>query len=833
MASSLTPAQTLQLLVSSVAKIAVKSGSTSKETIEDAKTVRRRLASLGSFMNGLELDAREAASRMTMEEAINWMKPLRAFRFARQAAARADTRSTEEAMMEAVKDIYAWVAALGDDVQDRGHVSELSGQTSLAMLRATAALRNRARMGSWEEALRDWRVSDYLYSVGTVGVAVQLFRSEAAAINPWLIVVTRVSTRRVDTAGMLCLLHAGAKYDGAEEGYSMQDAIAVADPECDGPEVFMRTAIHAAQLSVAFTRNPDVIVPGQHVALLAVTFVKAVEQLFERGRVLSRAALVGSDSTGSAAANSMDDSAVRRQRRRALVGVTLDLAFTLRRLFGHQSDDWTSWLDCLRAEIPGRFLTEAPVSDGTFSSQGLPSVAKALTAFACMAVFPGPNRTSASDSAAAWRHFMSSRETVDAARRGVMARALFAEAVSRGCRILIRSDPRLYTPGGSSRTPADVAQEAIRRALGIRPIYSENGAPVDFAADSSYNLATGRRQSGRFFADQRWRTNASPQAVAACLAWARFFAERSIGGGGGSPVHLEDVLRDSDRRAELEQDLVDFAERDGGMPEFLVRYGTAPDTTAPDATAASEALQLHKDRLQTALYVQGLRYHDSAARRHGVASLADPDAVLRAIAAEERQRLLADELARVARETKGRTAGERKAARLAVQRMAQAKFLAAHGAGCYPRLFNAGEVAELNQRLGPGEASLELMPGSGLLRHRCCFTGCEEYLVDQATRRDRELGRRNGLFRHLAGYLRPERARAYKPGMHVRLVGLLARNPGASVADMERAARVALAAERKRTAGLVVEDDDEDAADERDLMGLVSDVWRQRAALKG
>ncbi|KAI9362016.1 hypothetical protein DFJ73DRAFT_8819 [Zopfochytrium polystomum] len=805
-----SPLDKLRSLVDSVARLAVKVGAEG-ESMQVSKERRRKLTSLGTFMNGLEIEARESVGRMTMEEAVQWMKPLRAMRFARQAAVRAETRATEEVMQQSMKDIEAWLSAHGNE-ENVGPSSELSGLTALEMLQSAARVRTQSRSKEWDTALKDWRVSDYLYSVGTVGVAASLFRSEAAAVNPWLIAATRISTRRVDTSGMLCLLHAGAEWKDQDEGVSMQDTVALANPLTEAPEVFMKTAIYASQLSVAFTRNPDVIVHGQHVALLSVAFVRTVEHLFERRH--------GRTHTRSPSSTTTKDLSIEKgnDRRRGYVALALDLAFTLRRLFGHMSDDWTSWLQCLRSAKPGQFLTEAPITDGKISCQGLPSVAKALVAFACMAASPGPNKTSSSTAAKSWRQFMASDSPNDGASRREMALALFAEAVSRGCRVLLKSDPRCRSD--VSFTMEDARRDAIRQALGIKP----NPPDSDAAENSSiYNLTAGRKYSGRFFADPRWRTNASPQAVAACLAWSRFFAHEQRAAPDGVDESLEEILRDGGKRRRLEERLFEFANADGGMPEFLARYGVG---SSDERRGDPVSLQTLKDQLQTALYVQGLRHPDSSTRRNGLPSLSDPDAAIRAVAAEERQLMREDALARAAKEAKGRSAEEKKAVRVAQQQLRQDRFLSAHGPNCYPKMFNHAEIAAMN-RLRPADDQLELMPLTGLLRHHCCFTKCDQFLVNQATPHDRAFGRRNGLARHMKHYFTPVRRRTYKQGMHLRVVGHLARHPGASLEALKHVARTALAAERKRTARLVVADDDEDREDEVDLMQLVEDIYRQ------
>ena len=79
-----------------------------------------------------------------------------------------------------------------------------------------------------------------------------------------------------------------------------------------------------------------------------------------------------------------------------------------------------------------------------------------------------------------------------------------------------------------------------------------------------------------------------------------------------------------------------------------------------------------------------------------------------------------------------------------------------------PRLFTPAEVDELNMERPPKD-QLELMP-SGLLRHHCCFETCPQYMCNMATTRDKQLGTRNGIYRHFKCFFCPDRQ--YYNGVH-------------------------------------------------------------------
>ena len=143
--------------------------------------------------------------------------------------------------------------------------------------------------------------------------------------------------------------------------------------------------------------------------------------------------------------------------------------------------------------------------------------------------------------------------------------------------------------------------------------------------------------------------------------------------------------------------------------------------------------------------------------------LANAEAILHELAREERCNVYEDRVRakrlRLKREAEALAAAGRHA-RLAAE---AALFLSMHGLPHLPRLFSPLELDDLN-RARPADDQLELMP-CGLLRHHCCFPGCDHYLENFSTARDRKLGQRNGLFAHLKYYVTPNRK--YWNGLHV------------------------------------------------------------------
>ncbi|KAJ3149888.1 hypothetical protein HK101_002005 [Irineochytrium annulatum] len=613
--------------------------------------------------------------------------------------------------------------------------------------------------------IKGMRVADYLYCIGMVGVGIQVFRSESSNVNPWNLVVTHVSHQWIDTASSLCFLHGGHTWKD-ESGLVVQDVMVLHDPSSTIPAKYMKTSIHKINLSITFTRNPDLYIPAQQIALLSISFVKAVEQLY-----------YDKDNFGPTHAD----------RRRSLIEIIFSTALTIRRLAGRDRS-WVDVLDKLARPHPGKYLTEAEGDE-------IPSIAKILVALTCIGRLGGGKDTAEAvrRSDALWADTAGLREA---------ALAVLAESVSRGVRVMVRVlDP--------TKRP-DSHRPLIRTALGIDPDAEEQLAQAvggDAVAPGAFDLGKGKRHSGKFFKDPRWRTNASPWAVAACFSLATF-----CGSFFASGKSVEGVLDEGGAAASELYDALDrAAEEDGGMPGFLLKYGGGGAGAREDGAAAV----MKKDLLQTALYVQGLRHHTSALRRAGLPTLSRPREAIERIASEERALLAADRAASAAKAGKEMDRAELRRVRRERFMAQRREFLHAHTG--LPDTFSAAEVQRMNEGRATSDR-IELMPFSGLPRHHCSFRGCADYMVSLATESDRVLGRRSGLYHHLRWFWLPVSDGTYFPSIHLSLCGYLQKHDGASEADLVRFAESKYAVQqRERIKGY----------DGKELVNVAKEIYSQ------
>ncbi|KAI8609674.1 hypothetical protein BC830DRAFT_814282 [Chytriomyces sp. MP71] len=668
---------------------------------------------LDALVNGLEVDCAATSSRLNSEEAAQWLAPIRSMKFAHAALKRArgdEGVAHEDDFAEDVAKVKEWVKLASQSVVHHElPVSTQSLQNGLKHLTDVAAL-----------DIRGMTLSEYLYSVGFVGLGIRVFRSQAAIANPWMLLVQYISTDYWDTASSMCMLHAGLKWHDSK-GQVVEDVLIISDPISD-PIYKLATSlsIHKTFNSIVFARNPDLYTPQQRVALLGLSFVTAVEQLYHP-----------------------DTKALGKPKIRKMVEAVFNIAYTLRKLQSYNST-WTLLLKKLVQPNPALYLTEAEALPGVGTDTGgVQSVAQVLTAIGCIACFEvGSHSTSG---------FELFPPSVD---KDVLARAalaILAESVSRGCRIMIKSDDGDESVLARSR-------RLLRKALCIGTDNFDATGMVPMPNVAGWILK-GKKASGKFFRHPFWRSNASPQAVAACLAFSRTCA--TIWYREEARPSLEKVMSDPSKRAELFDTLVEAVIKDGGMHDFLVLYSHDIVDVSHDGLALAS-----KDLLQVALYAQGVRYFDAKARRAAAEhlNLQDPYKLVQSIIQEERLSLQQDWILERHRELVKLTREVAQQKRRELRLVEQEAFLNTH-LFAITRLFTPSDVAHLNQGR-PANDQLEVLD-TGLLKHHCCSPECPEFLVNQASDNDRLLNRRNGLYNHLKWYTLPDRR--YANALHVTI----------------------------------------------------------------
>ncbi len=103
--------------------------------------------------------------------------------------------------------------------------------------------------------------------------------------------------------------------------------------------------------------------------------------------------------------------------------------------------------------------------------------------------------------------------------------------------------------------------------------------------------------------------------------------------------------------------------------------------------------------VQIALYVQGLRFHDSKSRKNGLPSLSNSIHAIQEIAKEERLRIYNEKVRQALSEVKVQGILQSKAIAIAIRLQKQQEFFQVHEG--VPKLFSYKEIGELNQSRPP------------------------------------------------------------------------------------------------------------------------------------
>ncbi|CAE8599710.1 unnamed protein product [Polarella glacialis] len=495
---------------------------------------------------------------------------------------------------------------------------------------------------------------------------------------------------------------------------------------------------------MVFARNHLCQVPGQQMALPVLVWVKTAELLISRVPPRS----------GDLSEGEMPEE--ERSWFQEMLRTHLSAAATVRQMMVARGGT----LETLAKSLSG---SASPASTLTEADGGPQSICIALAA-TCFGVNAAPIWTKADLERATSRGLDRANSQALSLQRSVsrtsdddagalwprrlrrLALCLLAEAVSRGCRKLVRS----LASAASEEDEAEVFSKLLWDALGIdagsvlEPCDEAAKEPPERTRPEAHvdecDTLRAQRRSALLFAPQGKHfqaglTNCTPQGIVGTLMI--HFALRSAKAGSSDISPCNQPM--------VEELTYKLWKREISMKAFV--EAVLPGDVAPGA-------------VQAALYAQGLRYHTSKERRGGLLPLSQPDDVLRALARE--QRYLAY-LARLRAKLQQQAAGNRTLLRAQGRREILASFLPAHSG--LPKLFRPAEVDELNaKRLSAGNRlQLELLP-TGLLKHHCCFPQCPQYLQDLGSEADARAesaerkgvgsavlaNRRYGLFEHLA-----------------------------------------------------------------------------------
>eukprot|EP00026_Physarum_polycephalum_P004641 Phypoly_transcript_04663.p1 GENE.Phypoly_transcript_04663~~Phypoly_transcript_04663.p1 ORF type:complete len:660 (-),score=89.51 Phypoly_transcript_04663:152-1933(-) len=550
-------------------------------------------------------------------------------------------------------------------------------------------------------------------------------RSEASNIDPWKISVTYISKDWWDTTSAMCGLHAMATHRDTM-GRQVQDVLVILDPKNPDPYLaFLKSPLHAAYMGVIFARNPDIQLPAQRSGLLMSALVRGITQLLEPAF-----------------------------RTREFVGMLLKLVYTIRKRINAAeiNEYWDAVLKKLTLSQPGKWMTEAPEDD-------IGSVAKLLGVMCC-SMEKVKNLQLFDDTEASKQQLAE------------VSLALLAETSSRGARGKIKGiieKERLKDLTAKPPLESKITHDLLFDALGLSENCSHPDPSLEVVDEpvgkhsNEWNLERAKKKSGNFFYNQvnTGSNNCPPQAVLACLTFAKAVATPQF-------EKFEQILTEgSDELIAHRCDHIINAFEGVSMKTFIQRYICFEGSNNLVGSTPVD--------LQVALYVQGAKYHNSQTRRQGLPSLTHAKEVVNGIAQDERAAQYEAELAAKFAQVRKLNWKAAAQAALAAKRLEQTIFMRAHEG--MAKIFGFSEIALLNQSRPPND-QLERIDG-GLLKHHCCFPSCPSFLKNFATEKDKVLGRRRGIYRHLKLFVHP--ANYYVPHIHLVADSIVKRDPGISL----------------------------------------------------
>eukprot|EP01083_Nonionella_stella_P026171 72033_1 len=745
---------------------------TVSQRIAKMKRNKQLISDLETVMNDITFIVDYSKTKQNITKKVEWISNIKKMKYGRQTMKRAakyrDTTLNVSHILAQLLEIKQMYYLSNDEEGNEGEGSVLeeeykqdegAASYSFGIIKSECSKRS-----SWAHALdifesldllleieKSLNFVDLLYGLGVVGIGIRVRRIEASNIDPWQLKVQYVSHCYNDSVSSMCALdsslqvfetnaHAICTRVQGKHDASLQcipDVMMVLNRMAYKNDYMknrlltkvMRSDLYSIYLATVFTRNPNLVIPSQKVAILMISLVQTVQQIF----------------------NNKDDT-------KQLINHALNIMYCVRLWIGNISKDtdgyWYGLIHKLYENNPGRFMT-------TSQAENVSSVCKVLAAICCF----DESQKLFSEHHMVWKAFKahkggtndkiihSMKQKLTECQLSQIAIAMMGESTSRECRILVRND-------------ADEMWRLIAKCLDIQITrederqynkwYNDGKVTKGIAFEDSFNMDKAVKASAKFF-NYKLKTNCTPHGIVGCLGFTKclykFMNSVKIDS-------LWDLLTCDDIK--IQNDLLCFIEKKFRtkkitMKSFIKHY--LPSTNP-----------LY---VQIALYVQGLRYHTSKTRSNGLPQLIDPLPIIQKISSGYRHHTFEQYVKKRNKQMREKLEKEAKFNRRKRLLLEQNDFLLTHDYPETPKIFTLSEIKTLNASRNVND-QLELAGESGLLKHRCCFPKCTDYLVNLATEKDKIMNTRHGIWRHLR-YLQRPNTGYYLKNCHVNAHRLLKR----------------------------------------------------------
>eukprot|EP00056_Hartaetosiga_gracilis_P006670 m.98722 g.98722 ORF g.98722 m.98722 type:complete len:2306 (+) comp12528_c0_seq2:34-6951(+) len=654
-----------------------------------------------------------------------------------------------------------------------------------------------------------------LYAVGVTGVMIDVVFSEASNINPWEIKVRKVSLEFGDTSSSLCALDAGLRVcDSSGEDYN--GVLPLCFPGAEWMNRLLSTRLFKSYHAIVCTRNPLLSIPQQRIALLCSSLTQLISQLmFAKKKNKSKAHMEGYIRLLFRLLLDISLEVKRVHLDSQWTGMVEKLAEPMpgRFLTEAKEDDVVSVTQVVAALL----VMINPVSRAGVITSDVQRQEQQKQ----------DNNDITTDHNRRPQLERTESMVCHDVRVEDAALAVLAESVSRGVRIQIKQRSNVRNKSEDQSELILLRHTlGIDAHDHLHVLPDDQQEPVNIQHENAFDVEKAKLRSGKFFRRQ-W-TNCPPTAVVGAFGLVNILHShlgeitRAMDPHGDpEQIVALDIFPNEETRANeskkeeitslnLFSDEDDDDEEEGEEEQEAVKQGsgdkkeiknyTTPKPITTTTTQTNLTFEqrvfsfLSSDRasalrqriatafedvsmssfadtytneecdvwdLQIALYVQAILFHNSKTRRRGLPSLRQPRKVIEDAASHARQKMYEMELKKKIDRIRVKMASEKAFDRRGYQLQLQHMFLLAHGD--LPRTFTPAEVSEMNAAR-PLDDQIELTP-SGLPRHRCAHVNCAKYLEDLSTDRDRSLGTRHGLYKHLSPLMHPEVQ--YMPRYHL------------------------------------------------------------------
>jgi hypothetical protein len=244
------------------------------------RLVKGKVVDLESSLNQLRDHVASTKNASSAAQAA-FLQAADQYKFGSKALRRAQPAIEATAILTSTKTMFERGAEADKKNNNKPITSSAERQSFLSAMNESEHLEQlRALTDASSSSLS---ILDMIYGYGQVGQLIRIKPSEAAIVDPWKINVEYVSADCGDSASSMCSLDAGHQLRDLR-GEIVQDVLVLLNPRLvpvsNQPSwSFMKTDLYNVLLSLTFTRNLELCMPSQRIAILVNALTRSIAQL--------------------------------------------------------------------------------------------------------------------------------------------------------------------------------------------------------------------------------------------------------------------------------------------------------------------------------------------------------------------------------------------------------------------------------------------------------------------------------------------------------------------------------------------------------------------------